>query len=55
MNADLETFTKLTKLTASATHADVVAKLNELVDHINALAPKLQGDEIDAPLEDVNP
>lgn len=51
MIADLEQFTPITKLTAGATQSDIIDKINELVDHINALAPKLQGDEINAPLE----
>ena len=55
MIADLEDFTDIAKFTQGATQADMIAKINELVDHINALAPKLQGDEIDAPLETVDP
>lgn len=51
MNIDLDDFTPVTKLATDATLAQVVAKLNELVDHVNALAPKLNGDEVAEPLE----
>lgn len=54
MIADLESFTPITKLSSAATQAEMITKINELVDHINALAPKLQGDEINAPLEPVD-
>jgi hypothetical protein len=41
----IENFTPITKLGASATQAEVIAKVNELVDCINDLVPKHTGED----------
>ncbi len=41
----IEDFTPITKLSSSATQADMIAKVNELVDVINDLVPKHTGED----------
>lgn len=41
----LDEFTELTKLPDTATNAEVITKVNDIIKHINAIVPALLGNE----------
>lgn len=41
----IENFIPITKLDADATQADIIAKVNEIVDAVNEVIPSHNGDD----------
>ena len=43
--SNIDNYTPVTKLKGTVTQADIVSKLNELIDVLNDLVPKFNGED----------